>query len=62
MKEEKSEQKLDIQMIEEFIDTGYEELNFWYKITYHLQDYVWLAILVGVAGGYLAGMTFGKFW
>jgi hypothetical protein len=52
----------DYSSFEEMFVEGMDKLSLWSKITYHLQDYVWLAILVGVAGGYLAGMTFGKFW
>lgn len=52
----------EIETFEEFLDSGYKELNLLGKITYRLQDHIWKVIFVGIAGGYLAGTHFGVFW
>jgi len=56
------EQPKDYETFEEYLDSGYQELNMFQKITYHLQDHVWKTIFIGVASGYLAGTYFGMFW
>jgi len=56
------EQPKDYETFEEFLNSGYEELSMLGKITFFLQDHLWKAIFIGIMAGYLAGMTFGKFW
>lgn len=56
------EQPKDYESFEEFLDSGYKDLNAFQKLTYSLQDHVWKAIFVVLVGGYLAGTHFGVFW
>jgi len=56
------EQPKDYETYEEFLDSGYKELNLWGRITYFLQDHVWKAIFIVLVSGYLAGTHFGVFW
>jgi hypothetical protein len=60
--EREQKQPLDYETIEEFLDSGYKELNVLGKITFHLQDHLWKAIFIVLGGGYLAGTCFGVFW
>lgn len=44
-----------IETLEEFLDSGYNELNLWGRITYFLEDHVWKAIFIAGIAGYIAG-------
>ena len=56
------EQPKDYEEFVKFINSGYDDLNLWGRITYFLQDHVWKAIFIVLVSGYLAGMHFGVFW
>jgi len=48
--------------IERVFEETYNALPFYKKILYHLQDFILLALVTAFLAGYLAGITFGKFW
>ena len=52
----------EVPTFEEFLNQEYKNLGILEKITYHLQDHIWKIIFICLAGGYLAGTYFGKFW
>lgn len=52
----------EVPTFEEFLDQEYRNLNTLEKITYRLQDHIWKIISISIAGGYVAGAYFGKFW
>jgi len=60
--EEVEEQPKDYESFEEFLNSGYDELNAWGRFTYFLQDHVWKAIFITALAGYLAGIHYGVFW
>ena len=62
MKDKQPKDFVEIETFEEFLDSGYKNLNALEKVTYSLQDHVWKVIFVCASGGYLAGTHFGVFW
>jgi len=61
-REQIEKQPKDYETFEEFLNSGYDELNAWGRLTYFLQDHVWKAIFIGSIVGYLTGVRFGIFW
>jgi hypothetical protein len=55
-------QPKDYETFEEFLNSGYKELNIWGKFIYQLQEHIFKVISISVAGGYIAGTYFGMFW
>jgi hypothetical protein len=56
------EQPKDYETFEEFLESGWNDLSPFGKLTYLLQDHIWKVIFIGIVGGYWAGTYFGEFW
>lgn len=60
MEDDRPKDYPEVQTLEEWLDSGYGELNTFQKIVYHLQDYVLVYIFAAFAAGYLAGLFVGN--
>jgi hypothetical protein len=51
-----------VEQMNKELEEAYAELPFYLKVIVKIQNHMFLTVLSSILLGYLAGMTYGKFW